>query len=183
MRTLARRPQFLADIWRCNDEIIKFIIRKYGGDLYWPDYHLRTTIFRILAENKLHILVELKDVVNFDGILYQFSFTEKIRIIFISTVWTYFQNSEKWMLACEKVTQDDRMIDLHSIYVTIEQDKFLVDASRAISLAKKTFKLHNDHYQGQLMQNSRALKAFISQIEGFAGIEELRIVFNKYYLQ
>ena len=81
------------------------------------------------------------------------------------------------MLACEKVTQDDRMIDLHSIYVTIEQDKFLVDASRAISLAKKTFKLHNDHYQGQLMQNSRALKAFISQIEGFAGIEELRIVF------
>ena len=87
------------------------------------------------------------------------------------------------MLACEKVTQDDRMIDLHSIYVTIEQDKFLVDASRAISLAKKTFKHHNDHYQGQLMQNSRALKAFISQIEGFAGIEELRIVFNKHYLQ
>ena len=77
MRTLARRPQFLADIWRCNDEIIKFIIRKYGGDLYWPDYHLRTAIFRILAENKLHILVELKEVVNFDGILYQFSFTEK----------------------------------------------------------------------------------------------------------
>jgi len=77
------------------------------------------------------------------------------------------------MLACEKVTQDDRMIDLHSIYVIIEQEKFLLDASRAISLAQTTFKLHNDHYQGQLMQNSRALKAFISQIEGFAGIEEL----------
>ena len=80
------------------------------------------------------------------------------------------------MLACEKVTQDDRMIDLHSIFVTVEQEKFLEDASRAISLAKRTFKLHNDHYQGQLLQNSRALKAFISQIEGFAGIEELRRV-------
>ena len=67
----AKRPQFLADIWRCNDEIIKFIIRKFGGDLYWPDYHLRTAFFRILSENKLYILVELKDVVNFDGILYQ----------------------------------------------------------------------------------------------------------------
>ena len=67
----AQRPQFLADIWRCNDEIIKFIIRKFGGDLYWPDYHLRTAFFRILSENKLYILVELKDVVNFDGILYQ----------------------------------------------------------------------------------------------------------------
>ena len=80
------------------------------------------------------------------------------------------------MLACEKVTQDDRMIDLHSIFVTVEQEIFLEDASRAISLAKKTFKLHNDHYQGQLLQNSKALKAFISQIEGFAGIEELRRV-------
>ena len=82
------------------------------------------------------------------------------------------------MLACEKDTQDDRMIDLHSIFVTVEQENFLNDASRAISLAKNTFKLHNDHYQGQLLQNSRALKAFISQIEGFAGIEELRRVFK-----
>ena len=82
------------------------------------------------------------------------------------------------MLACEKDTQDDRMIDLHSIFVTVEQENFLEDSSRAISLAKNTFKLHNDHYQGQLLQNSRALKAFISQIEGFAGIEELRRVFK-----
>ena len=81
------------------------------------------------------------------------------------------------MLACEKVTQDERMIDLHTIFVTVEQEKFLEDAARAISLAKRTYKLHNDHYQGQLLQNSRALKAFISQIEGFAGIEELRRVF------
>ena len=55
-------------------ERIKFIIRKFGGDLYWPDYHLRTAFFRILSENKLYILVELKDVVNFDGILYQSGF-------------------------------------------------------------------------------------------------------------
>jgi len=67
-------PQFLADIWRCNDQIIKFIIQKFNEDLYWPDYHLRTPIFRILAENKLHILVEMKDMVNFDGILYQLGF-------------------------------------------------------------------------------------------------------------
>ena len=65
----------MADIWRCNDEIIKFIIRKFGGDLYWPDYHLRTAFFRILSANKLYILVELKEVVNFDGILYQSGFS------------------------------------------------------------------------------------------------------------
>ena len=82
------------------------------------------------------------------------------------------------MLACEKDTQDDRMIDLHSIFFTVEQEKFLEDASRATSLAKNTFNLHNDHYQGQLLQNSRALKAFISQIVGFADIEELRRVFK-----
>ena len=69
-----KRPQFLVDIWRCNDQIIKFIIQKFYEDLYWPDYHLRTPIFRILAENKLHILVEMKDMVNFDGILYQLGF-------------------------------------------------------------------------------------------------------------
>ena len=77
----SERPQFLADIWRCNDEIIKFIIRKFGEDLHWPDYHLRTAIFRILAENKLHVLVELKSEVNFDGILYQPGFPGRLNSV------------------------------------------------------------------------------------------------------
>ena len=81
------------------------------------------------------------------------------------------------MLACEKVTQDQRMIDLHTVYVTIGQSEFLVDSAKAIALAQKTFHLHNDLYQGQLVQNSRALKAFLNQIDGFAGLEEIRKVF------
>ena len=82
------RPQFLTDIWRCNDDIIRFVIKKFASDLYWPDYHFRTAIFRILAEDKLYLLVEMKDFISFDGILYQLGLRgqERLRIYGISYV-------------------------------------------------------------------------------------------------